>query len=142
MKPMTRALALPTCVLVIAAAAAAAAAEPSEAAGVQAAEGWLKLIDAGQYGASWDEAAAMFRDRVSRADWEKMAAAARRPLGKVLSRKVAKKQLTHALPGAPDGTYLVLIYDSRFEHKKDAAETVTVMLDGQDRFRGAGYFIR
>ena len=121
---------------------AARAAEPSEATGVQAAESWLKLIDTGQYGAAWDEAAAMFRERVTRADWEKLATSARRPLGKLLSRKLAAKQLTHALPGAPDGTYLVLVYDTRFEHKERGSENVTMMLDPGGRFRGAGYFIR
>jgi hypothetical protein len=139
---MTRTIARPVCLLVLAIAAAAAAVEPSEAAGLQAAESWLKLIDAGQYGVAWDEAAQMFRDRVTRAEWEKMAAAARRPLGKVVSRKVATKQLAHTLPGAPDGTYVVVVYETRFEHKERAAETVTVMVDAQGRFRGAGYFIR
>ena len=50
-------------------------------------------------------------------------------------------QLAHELPGAPDGTYVVLVYDTRFEHKERARETVTVALEG-GRFRGAGYFIR
>jgi hypothetical protein len=59
----------------------------------------------------------------------------------VLSRKVSSKQLTHELPGAPDGTYVVLTFDTRFEHKERGVETVTMMLD-DGRFRGAGYFIR
>jgi len=130
-----------TCLLLSMSPAAGRAAESSEAAGVQAAEAWLKLVDAGQYGASWDEASAMFRKAVSRSVWEAQVAAAREPLGKVLSRKLASKQLTHELPGAPDGTYVVLVYDTRFEHKERAHETVTVALDG-GRFRGAGYFIR
>jgi len=138
---MTRAIAL-TFLLVAATAPAAHAAEASEAAGVQAAEAWLKLVDAGQYGASWDEASAMFRKAVPRSTWEKQAAAAREPLGKLVSRKLASKQLTHALPGAPDGTYVVVIYETRFEHKERARETVTTMLDAGGRFRGAGYFIQ
>jgi len=137
---MTRAIAL-TFLLLAATAPAAQAAEANEAAGVQAAEAWLKLVDAGQYGASWDEASTMFRKAVPRATWEKQAAAARAPLGKVLGRKLASKQLTHELPGAPDGTYVVLVYDTRFERKERGHETVTVMLEG-GRFRGAGYFIQ
>ncbi len=139
---MTRSTGRSSWLLVLLVAALASAAEPSEAAGVQAAEAWLKLVDAGQYGASWEEAAPMFRERVSRADWEKMAAAARRPLGKVLSRTLSAKQLTHTLPGAPDGTYVVLVYETRFEHKEKGSENLTVMLDPQGRFRAAGYFIR
>lgn len=71
-----------------------------------------------------------------------LAAAAAAALGKVVSRKLASKQLTHALPGAPDGTFVVVIYQTRFEHKERARETVTTMLDAGGRFRGAGYFIQ
>ena len=117
------------------------AAETNEAAALQAAESWLKLIDAGQYGAAWDEASSAFRKAVSRSTWEKKSAAAREPLGKMVSRKVASKQLTHELPGAPDGTYVLLTFDTRFEHKEHGVETVTMVLD-DGRFRGAGYFIR
>jgi len=127
--------------LVLAVAAPARAAETSEAAALQAAEAWLKLIDTGQYGASWDQASATFRKAVPRSTWEKQAAAVREPLGKVLERKVSSKQLTHELPGAPDGTYVVLIFETRFEHKERGRETVTMMLEG-GKFRGAGYFIR
>ena len=137
---MRRAIAL-TCWMLAAVPARALAAEANEAAALQAAEAWLKLIDAGRYGASWDEASTMFRKAVPRATWEKQAAAAREPLGKVLGRKLASKQLTHELPGAPDGTYLVLVFETRFEHKERGQETVTMMLD-DGRFRGAGYFIR
>lgn len=137
---MRRAIGL-SCCLLLAAAAQVQAAETNEAAAVQGAEAWLKLIDAGQYGASWDEASSTFRKAVPRASWEKQAAAAREPLGKVLGRKLATKQLVHELPGAPDGTYVVLNFDTRFEHKERGHETVTMMLD-DGRFRGAGYFIR
>jgi Protein of unknown function (DUF4019) len=120
---------------------AALAKETNEAAAVQSAEAWLKLIDAGRFGASWDEASTLFRKAVPRAAWEKQVAAAREPLGKVLDRKLASKQLVHELPGVPDGTYVVLIFDTRFERKERAHETVTMMLE-DGRFRGAGYFIR
>jgi predicted membrane-bound mannosyltransferase len=137
---MRRASAL-TFLLLAVAAAPARAAETSEAAAQKAAEAWLKLIDAGQYGASWDEASASFRKAVSRSTWEKKASAAREPLGTVVTRKVASKQLAHELPGAPDGTYVVLTFETKFEHKERGIETVTMMLD-DGKFRGAGYFIR
>jgi uncharacterized protein DUF4019 len=137
---MKRAMAL-ICLLLAAVASPARAAEPSETAGVKAAEAWLQLIDTGRYGASWDEASTLFRKAVSRSAWETQAAVAREPLGKVVSRKIASKQLTHQLPGAPDGTYVVVVYNTRFVHKERAHETVTVMLE-DGRFRGAGYFIR
>lgn len=127
--------------LVVAPPASVLAAEANEAAALQATEAWLKLIDAGQYGAAWDEASSSFRKAVSRSVWETKAAAAREPLGKVLSRKIASQQLTHELPGAPDGTYVLLTFDTRFEHKEHGREAVTMVLE-DGRFRGAGYFIR
>jgi hypothetical protein len=128
--------------LLFLAAAPALAAGPGEAEGIKAAEDWLKLMDDAQYGASWEASATLFQAAVSKSDWEWRAASVRAPLGKVLSRKLASKQLVHALPGAPDGTYVVLVYDTRFEHKEQARETVTVALESSGRFRGAGYFIR
>lgn len=109
---------------------------------MRAAEAWLKLIDDGQYGASWDASAAMFKAAVTRTEWVRQAGAVRVPLGKVLSRKLVSSQLAHALPGAPDGTYVVVVYQTRFEHKEQARETVTVALNPGERFRGTGYFIR
>jgi Protein of unknown function (DUF4019) len=134
---MTRAITL-TCVLLC----ASGAEDASQRAAVDAAESWLKLVDAGKYGASWDEAATLFKNAVQRSDWEKKVAAVRAPLGKVLSRKLSSKQTTHSLPGAPDGTYVVLSYETRFEHKEHAVETVTPMLETSGRWRVSGYFIR
>ena len=137
---MRRASAL-TCWLLWTISGTALSKETNETAAVQSAEAWMKLIDTGQYGASWDQASTMFRKAVTRAAWEKQAAAVREPLGKVVDRKLASKQSVHELPGAPDGTYVVLIFDSRFERKERARETVTMMLE-DGRFRGAGYYIR
>jgi hypothetical protein len=98
-------------------------------------------VDSSRYGASWDDAARLFRDAVSKSDWEKSLRAVRSPLGKVVSRKVFSKRYTESLPGAPDGKYVVIQYESSFENKKDAIETVTPMLDEAGRWRVSGYFI-
>jgi hypothetical protein len=49
---------------------------------------------------------------------------------------------TKSLPGAPDGEYVVIQYDTGFEHKQSAVETVTPMLDKDGKWRVSGYFIR
>ncbi len=46
-----------------------------------------------------------------------------------------------SLPGAPDGRYVVILYDAVYEHKQAAVETVTPMYDG-DAWRVSGYFVR
>ena len=46
------------------------------------------------------------------------------------------------MPGGPDGAYVIVQFESEFEHKKSAVETVTPMLDERQVWRVSGYFIR
>ena len=122
--------------------AVGAAAQEKEKAAEAAADNWLKLVDDGNYGQSWEDAAQYFKAAVTKADWTKMASAARTPLGKVVSRKLLSAKYTTQLPGAPDGEYVVIQYQSSFEHKKSAVETVTPTLDKDGKWRAGGYFIK
>ncbi len=103
---------------------------------------WLGLVDAGKYGQSWDDAAALFRDAVSRDDWIKKVASVRQPLGKVVSRTLKSRKLVTTLPGAPDGHYLVMEFNTVFENKAAAVETVTPMQEANGGWRVSGYFIK
>jgi hypothetical protein len=47
-----------------------------------------------------------------------------------------------SLPGAPDGRYVVIQYKTSFENKSSATETVTPMLDRDQKWRVSGYFIK
>jgi hypothetical protein len=49
---------------------------------------------------------------------------------------------TKTLPGVPDGEYVVVEYETSFENKKTANETVTPMKDPDGTWRVSGYFIR
>ncbi len=42
-----------------------------------AADGWLRIVDQKQYGASWDSAATLFKGAVTREQWSQAAAQAR-----------------------------------------------------------------
>lgn len=106
------------------------------------ADAWLKGVDAGRYPESWDQAAALFKKAVAKEKWIQDLGAVRTPLGKLVSRSLKSSKLTAALPGAPDGSYVVLEYDTRFENKQAAIETLTPMLDPDGQWRVAGYFIR
>ena len=66
----------------------------------------------------------------------------RGPLGKLVSRKLKSREYTEKMPGAPDGKYVVIQYDSVFEKKASAVETVTSMADPDGAWRVSGYFIR
>jgi hypothetical protein len=132
--------------LVLAAAFGAAAAvhagEKPQAAATRQATEWLALVDRGEYGASWDAAAAYFRGAVTREAWTKAAAGARAPLGAVLSRKVKSAKLTTTLPGAPDGNYVVIQFATSFANKKKAVETVTPMKEADGSWKVSGYFVK
>ncbi|MFZ0817010.1 MAG: DUF4019 domain-containing protein [Candidatus Sulfotelmatobacter sp.] len=106
------------------------------------AESWLALVDSGNYSESWQEAAQSFKTVVSEEQWVKMAQAVREPLGNLLSRKMKSATSATTLPGAPDGQYVVIRYDSSFEHKQTAVETVTTMLDKGGKWRVSGYYIK
>jgi Protein of unknown function (DUF4019) len=108
----------------------------------QSAESWLALVDSGKYGESWEQAASIFKGAVTKEDWRKKAGAARDPLGKLVSRKLKSASYTKTLPGAPDGEYVVIQYESSFEHKQSAVETIIPMLDKEGQWRVSGYFIR
>jgi hypothetical protein len=68
--------------------------------------------------------------------------AARSPLGKLITRKLKHTQYATSLPGAPDGDYVVILYDASFENKKSAVETIVPTLDKDGQWRVSGYFIR
>jgi hypothetical protein len=111
-------------------------------AAVDASRQWLAQVDAGNYAASWDKAAQRFKDSVPKEQWAKMLRTARDPLGKVVSRKLKSATYRTSLPGMPDGQYVMVQYDSSFEHKKSVLETLTPMLEKNGEWRVAGYFIK
>jgi hypothetical protein len=99
-------------------------------------------VDAEKYSASWQDAAVYFKKAVSEDQWTQSMTAFRRPLGKVLSRTLASKNYAKTLPGAPDGEYVVIQYQTSFERKAASIETVTPMLDTDGEWRVSGYYIK
>ena len=108
----------------------------------QSADSWLALVDAGNYAGSWQEAASVFKSAVSQDRWQSMLHPSRDPLGKVTSRKLKSAKYTKTMPGAPDGEYVILQYETSFDHRASAVETVTPMLDKDGKWRVSGYYIR
>lgn len=106
------------------------------------AKAWLALVDQGKYGESWDAAAKLFRAAVTREKWSEAVVAVRDPLGKVVSRKLKSAQFKETLPGAPDGKYVVIQFDTSFERKKKAVETITPMQEADGSWKVSGYFIK
>jgi len=116
--------------------------EQAIASAIEAAKSWLQLIDETAYSQSWGQAAEFFKKYVSQDQWNISLEAVRKPLGKVLSRKVINSTYSASLPGAPDGQYVVIQFETSFENKHSAIETVTPTLEPNGQWRVSGYYIK
>ena len=114
----------------------------AETAAVASAQAWLSLVDDGKYAESWEAAAQFFKGAVPKEQWIQAMQATRKHFGKHISRKLKSKQYKTALPGAPDGEYVVIQFEASFENKKSAIETITPMLDKDGKWRVSGYFMK
>lgn len=119
-------LAVAICAFTLLAATSAGANETPEVAAQSAALAWLSLVDAGNYASQWQTAAA----------------SARAPLDALKSRTLQSATPKSALPGAPDGRYVVIEFAASFEHKASAIETVTPMMDADGKWHVSGYYIK
>jgi hypothetical protein len=128
--------------LLLCASSAAQAQEKPEQLAQKSAESWLALVDSGKYLQSWDGAAEFFKGAITKEQWQSALGTARTPQGKVLSRTLKSATYTKTLPNAPDGEYVVIQYDTNFEHKQAAVETVVPMREKDGEWRVSGYFIK
>jgi hypothetical protein len=108
----------------------------------QAARAWLATVDSGRYGESWEDAAALFKQAVPKLRWETTVQSVREPLGVVTSRKVRSMTYARVLPNVPEGEYVVIQFDTRFENRPLSVETVTPMREKDGSWKVSGYFIR
>ena len=131
-----------TLTLLLTVGAVAQAQQKPEQLAQQSSDAWLTTVDSGKYADSWQDASSLFKAHVSKEQWQSMVGPVRDPLGRVLSRKMMSASYTKTLPGAPDGEYVVVKYDTSFEHKQSAVETVTPTLDKDGKWRVSGYFIK
>jgi hypothetical protein len=132
--------------LALAAAITALAAQGADdldtAPAMAAAQAWLNLVDAGNYGQSWDDGAALFQAGIAKVPWQIKLDKARAPLGGMITRKLRMATYTHAPPGAPEGEYVVIQFDTTFENLPRSTESVTPMREPDGSWKVAGYSIQ
>jgi hypothetical protein len=117
------------------------AASAVHAEGLEAARQWLALTDQAKWEASWQSAGAMFRTQVTSDRWAGMVKPVRGPLGAVSLRSFQSATKTKTLPGAPDGDYEVLKFQTDFAQRSGATETVILAREGTG-WRVVGYLIQ
>jgi len=132
--------------------AAFAAGKPEDAAQA-AAESWLRLVDGGDYSASWAQAATAFKGTVKQTEWRQMAQGIRSPLGRLVSRKLRSREYTEKGPTtrviggkvytwSGHGKCVIIQYDAVFANKASAVETVIPVPDPDGAWRVSGYSVR
>jgi len=120
------------------------AADPNTVAQDDARRGaraWLTLVDQGQYGKSWDTAAALFQSSTSKEQWSAAVQRVREPLGEVSTRRFRAAEFRTSLTGAPEGKYYVVHYDSAFAKKPSTREVLTLKQAPDTSWKVAGYFV-
>jgi len=108
----------------------------------KASDAWLSMVDEAKYFESWQNTSSYFKNAVNENQWKKSLNSIRKPLGEVLSRKAISQNYTKTLPGAPDGEYVVIQYETSFKNKSSAIETVTPSLEKDGIWRVSGYYIK
>ena len=116
--------------------------EAAKMAAEASAKSWLDRVDQGDYSGSWEQGSKLFKSAVTQQKWIDQLSAVRGPLGKLVSREVKSTEYTTTMPGAPDGEYVVIQYNTSFENKRRAIETVTPMKEKDGTWKVSGYFIK
>lgn len=113
----------------------------NESAGIKAAKEWLRIIDSGEYAESWKKSDSLFKSQLTQENWAVALKEVRYPLGMVVSRIKLEAKEYSTLPGAPDGQYLVIQFQTDFENKKSSTETLTLSKSSGD-WLPIGYLIK
>jgi len=111
-------------------------------AAVAAAQSWLEIVDSGKYTESWKKTALIFQNKVPQDQWDTTLHLVRSPLGKLVSRELSGMQYATNIPAAPMGHYAIIQFKTVFKDKQGSVETVTLMLEPDEVWRVAGYFIK
>jgi Protein of unknown function (DUF4019) len=123
--------------------------EAAEQEGVNAAEEWLALVDAGDYEESWEHTASQFKSGlfekdffkagISREQWQSSLRTVQDSLGKVVLRTLKSKRYTTELAWEPPGEYVVLEYDTTFDRQMKRTESVILVKESDGEWRVSGY---
>jgi hypothetical protein len=103
--------------------------------------GFLKALDEGRYKESYDYTSNLIRSKMDSAQLAAELQKDRQPVGKLKTRKLLNMSYTTTLPNAPAGEYVVLQYQTDFEKKSAAVETMTMVFEN-GYWRVAGWFMK
>ena len=102
---------------------------------------FLQLVDAEKYAESWQMAADMMKEQVTKKDWAEKLTKARTLSGELVERVEESVSYSTSAKDSPEGEYIALTFDSKYQRAESVSEYVTVMLEG-GHWKVAGYFIQ
>lgn len=102
---------------------------------------WLEALDGGDYARCWNAAAPLFRESVARDKWPEKARGYREPLGAFASRRLNTTTYIVDPWGAPDGEYVIVVYDSRWA-AGSIYESLHMQRQPDGRWLVAGYSVQ
>lgn len=102
---------------------------------------WLGLVDNYEYARSWQEACESFKESATEEQWTNAMNRARKPLGRVGSRRLLDAKYSTEAPRAPRGEYWIVRFETMFEGAK-AHEIISLAQDADGAWRVQGFFIR
>jgi hypothetical protein len=109
-----------------------------EKAGTLSAQAWLALLDRKDWGTAWDTSSTLFHQAVPLGNWMDAIPKVRDAFGPLVEREVAQAIYKKTLPGKPDGDYVSVLFNSKFQ-KQSVQEVVTTVRDTDGRWRVTGY---
>ena len=119
----------------------ARAGELDTAPAVLAAQSWLASVDAGRYDDAWEDAADGLHVGTTRDQWEKGVRRMRDAGGALVSRRVVSGKYTKSSYNDP-GSFAEIRFQTRFEKRPAAHETVSVILGFDGSWRVSSYRVR
>lgn len=105
----------------------------------KAAEDWTLLWDAGKTAETYAGLSTYSKKAYDDKTWFTYWATARKPFGKLKSRKLLQIQLVKSLAGIPDRSGAIFRYLSSFENKEDIFETFSLIFEKEGTWRVASY---
>jgi hypothetical protein len=107
-----------------------------------AAKAWLAQLHDHEYDQAWEAAGELLKAAVSQEEWSKKWSVTLGPLGRVASSAVRSSEYSTTMPGAPDGEYVVVQFDTTFENKQTALENLVMKKQSGGSWRVEGYRIK
>lgn len=108
----------------------------------EAAGSFLELLDAGSYQQAWWEGSELLHLISDPDSWVEEVRIQREIFGVFDERSIRTVASRKNVSGLPDGDYGILLFDSRFENKKNGLEMMTIGKDPYGDWKVVSYRLR